>query len=94
MEEEYALTHKDLRADVFLGFGEEEVTATGASAIASSTSRMIEMLSSRKYPSLHLHARVFAGEDHLTVIPLNLEWGLRTLWEDGTSRTEARQASK
>ena len=89
MEEKYSSTHKDLPASVFFGAGEDEALNDGPGGILSSMTRMAEILNARKYPSLTLHARIFPSEDHLTVIPLNLIWGLRTLWaDDAGSRIE------
>lgn len=83
MEERYAGTHKDMRAKVFFGAGEDEVLEGGwisAWGIVSSMTRMAEILKLRAYPSLALHVRIFPGEDH-SVGMMSLRWGLRTLWE-------------
>jgi predicted alpha/beta superfamily hydrolase len=90
IEERYARTHRDLPAEVFFSAGEAEILQGGmlsASGIVSSTARMAEILKMRNYPSLKLHVRIFQGEDHGSVIPMNFSWGLRTLWQD-----EARSA--
>lgn len=84
LEERYSKAHKDLPAKVFFGAGEAEVLEGGmisAAGIVSSMTRMAEILKLRRYPSLKLHVRIFPGEDHGSVIPMNLSWGLRTLWE-------------
>jgi uncharacterized protein len=85
MEERYAKEHGDLKAAVFLGAGEAEVLdpneIISAGGIVSSTARMAEILRLRKYPSLQLSARIFPGEDHASVPPLNLSWGLRAVWK-------------
>ena len=83
MEERYAATHKDMPASVFFGAGEGEILEGGiisAWGIVSSTARMAEILKMRSYPSLRLHVRIFPGEDHLSMVQMNLNWGLRTLW--------------
>jgi hypothetical protein len=80
MEARYAQSHKDLPAKVFFAAGESEILEDGPMSIASSMALMSEILKSRGYPSLKLYARVFPGEDHLSVELLNLRWGLRTLW--------------
>jgi hypothetical protein len=41
---------------------------------------MAELLNVRGYPSLRLAAKIFPGEDHSTVFPLILSWGIRTMW--------------
>jgi hypothetical protein len=92
MEDQYAGAHKDLQAEVFFGVGEDEIVMDGPGGTFSSTARMAEILNSRRYPSLALRVRVFSGEDHRTVIPLNLSWGLRALWADRTRREEIKRA--
>lgn len=85
LEERYAATHRDLQASVFLGAGETEILQgefISAFGIVSHTARMAEILKSRGYPSLKLYVRIFPGEDHGTVIPLNIAWGLRDVWQD------------
>ncbi|WP_286828286.1 MULTISPECIES: alpha/beta hydrolase [Kordiimonas] len=94
MEEQYANEHRDMKASVFFGVGESEIledTFNGvipAWAIVSSTARMGEILYLRKYPSLDINVRVFPSEDHISVIPLNLAWGLRTLWANDARNVE------
>jgi predicted alpha/beta superfamily hydrolase len=87
-EAEYARTHSDMKADVFFAAGEAEAyqDVLATMGVVSSTARMVEMLHSREYSSLKLHFRVFQGEEHFTVVPTNLHWGLRAVWEDKTER--------
>jgi uncharacterized protein len=86
MEERYAKAHTDLKATVFIGAGDAEILdpnpIVSAWGVVSSTARMAEILTLRNYPSLNLSARIFPGEDHASVVPLNLSWGLRTVWHD------------
>ena len=87
MEQEYSRMHKDLPAEVFFGAGDEEITDKDqAYATVSSMTRMAEILTARHYPSLKLYAHIFPGEDHESVMALNLGWGLRTLWESEVNR--------
>ncbi|HEY0686144.1 MAG TPA: alpha/beta hydrolase-fold protein [Steroidobacter sp.] len=81
LENRYARTHDDLKAEVLFAAGEEEVTQPTIAGIGlvSSTSRMAEVLTERKYPSLELRMRFFPAEDHATTLPRSLSWGLRTL---------------
>jgi len=97
-EVEYARTHADLKADVFVGVGEAEASQIeGMAAVGnvSSAARMVEMLNLRRYPSLHLHFRVFQAEEHGTVPPVGMYWGLRALWQsqDDRSTGAARSAT-
>jgi predicted alpha/beta superfamily hydrolase len=85
LEEQYAQAHKDLPAQVFFGAGEAEILEGYDFGTVSSMTRMAEILQSRSYPSLKLHTRIFSGEDHLSVVAMNLSWGLRTLWEGGSA---------
>jgi predicted alpha/beta superfamily hydrolase len=85
LEDQYAQAHKDLPAQVFFGAGEAEILEDYDFAIVSSMTRMAEILQSRSYPSLKLHARIFSGEDHLSAVTMNLSWGLRTLWEGASA---------
>jgi predicted alpha/beta superfamily hydrolase len=91
MEERYAKAHKDLKATVFFSAGESEILDPNefvrAWGVVSATARMAEILSMRRYPSLKLHARILPGEDHASVPPLNLSWGLRTVWQSRESGT-------
>lgn len=81
LENRYARTHDDLKAEVFFAAGEGEVIQPTIAGIGlvSSTSRMAEVLTERKYPSLELSMRIFPAEDHATTLPRSLSWGLRAL---------------
>jgi len=81
LEEAYHRAHSDLAAEVFFGAGEGEVTekGTAAAGIVSSMTRMAEILTERSYPSLQLHVRISPGQEHLSAIPDNLYWGLRSV---------------
>ncbi len=77
LAEEYAKTHNDLAATVFLGVGGlEELPAAAASRMVTNTLRLERELRARKYPSLELSSRVFPDESHTTVAPMNLIRGL------------------
>ncbi len=74
MEADYARTHRDLPADVFMYIGEYE--APGPSSRNASTDMvgdlrlMEQLLLSRDYPNLQLRSTVLGDEDHLTVAPV------------------------
>ncbi len=85
LEQRYAQRHKDLQAKVFFGAGEAEALQGGSVSswgVLSSTTRIAEILKMRAYPSLKLDFRIFPGENHSSVMPLNLAWGLRAVWQD------------
>lgn len=82
MEDAWFAQHKDLKARVFLSAGEAEIAdpALAAAEIASTTVLVSQRLAVRKYPSLELTARMFPGEDHLSVLPIAYTHGIRYLW--------------
>ena len=84
LESRYARAHDDMKADVFFGAGEKEIVqpAIAGLGLVSSTVRMVEVLSERKYPSLKLSMRIFPAEDHTTTLPMSLSFGLRTVWKE------------
>jgi uncharacterized protein len=91
IEERYAATRKDMLANVFFGAGEGEILEGGsisAWGIVSSMTRMAEILKMRNYPSLRLQVRIFPGEEHVSMVRMNLNWGLRTLWNLDAGRRE------
>jgi predicted alpha/beta superfamily hydrolase len=86
MERQYAASHHDMRAKLFLSAGEEELTDPHVAAygLVSGTSRLAEVLSTRNYPSLDLHARIIPGEVHDTSgAAAAMHWGLTALWGHG-----------
>jgi predicted alpha/beta superfamily hydrolase len=82
LEEEYAASHDDLPAQIFIGSGDAEITEPFIQemGLVSSTVRLAETLSFRRYPSLQLTVKIFPGESHMTVFPHILSWGVRSLW--------------
>lgn len=84
MEEAYAASHKDMKARVFFSAGEAEITEgwlVSAAGVVSSTARMAEILSLRKYPSLELSMRILPGHVHNGPgWQASLYQGLRTLF--------------
>jgi len=86
-EEEYAAAHTDLPAEVFMSVGlleeDPEIPESATAAMVTNVREMADRLTSRNYPGLSLTTHFFEGETHLSVIPLNLSWGLRTLYPAG-----------
>jgi len=75
MEADYARTHRDLPADVFMYVGGFE--GPGPTARHSRDADMVgdmrtmeRLLKSRAYPGLSVQSTVLADEDHLTVAPV------------------------
>lgn len=74
MEADYAGTHTDLPAEVFMYIGAFETpgpTSRHASRydMVGEMTAMEQVLKSRNYPSLSVRSSVLADEDHLTVAP-------------------------
>jgi predicted alpha/beta superfamily hydrolase len=74
MEANYARTHRDLAADVFMYIGEFEApgpSARNASVdMVADVRTMEQVLRSRGYPNLQVRSTVLDDEDHLTVAPV------------------------
>lgn len=82
VEAEYARTHKDLPADVFLYIGAFETVKPGDARytdtdMVGDTARFERVLKARNYPGLVLAAEVIEGEDHLTVFPSGFTRGIK-----------------
>ena len=92
LEEEYAAVHDDLKADVFFGMGELEITKLTLAAwgIISAPALMVETLSLRRYPSLAITTRIFPGKDHSSVIADVIGEGLRTVWANAGGSSAAQ----
>jgi hypothetical protein len=83
-ESEFAESHDDLKAKVFLGVGEKEADEyfVAISGTLESTARLSRLLMARHYPSLDLSTRIFSGKDHYTVVPDLVISGIGYLWND------------
>ncbi|MFZ0471209.1 MAG: alpha/beta hydrolase-fold protein [Bacteroidales bacterium] len=74
-ENEYALTHKDLHARLFMTTGELE----GAQMTAN-LNKMADLLKSHNYPGLTVETHVFPGENHASCVPSSVMRALRVLY--------------
>lgn len=94
-ERDYAASHHDMKAQVFLGVGGFEHPKPGShnprydksADMVGDMQAFAAALRSRHYPSLQLQSRVYDGEDHLTLPPTFFTHGL--MWSLGTP--EAKQ---
>lgn len=85
-ERDYARTHRDLPARVYVGIGGLETLAPGkkrsradeAADMVADVREFDAALTSHRYPGLHTRVEVFAGEDHASVFPFLFTHGLRT----------------
>ena len=84
LEAQYAESHDDLPARVFVGAGSDEVNNLdmSASRIVSRTVFLAENLRMRQYPSLALKSRLYTDRDHFTVMPSMFADGLQYLYAD------------
>lgn len=81
-EQDYADTHDDLVASVFLSAGEDEVAVDGDGNhynMVSNVAELAETLASRSYPSLQLTHLTLPGETHSSAIGAAVSAGLRAL---------------
>lgn len=88
LEGEYAESHDDLPARVFLGASSDEVNSLAASAsrLVSRTVYLAENLRMRRYPSLVLKTQLYTDRDHITVMPPLFADGLGYLYADETAK--------
>ncbi len=63
-EKEYASTHTDMNAKLFMSAGSGE-----DSLMVANVNKMAGLLESRNYPGLKLKTHIFPGENHQTCIP-------------------------
>jgi len=84
MEAEYARTHRDLPAEVFMYIGAYETPGPGPrhttdADMVGDVQTMERTLKSRAYPGLRVRSTVLEDEDHLTVAPVGFTRALMAL---------------
>lgn len=91
-EAQYAAQHNDLAARVFLGVGaleeppgNQELAEYG---MVTNMKKLTTLLTQRNYPSFKLSTHIFENETHVSVIPSNFSWGLRTVYDAPNRLTE------
>ncbi|CDG82683.1 alpha/beta hydrolase [Janthinobacterium agaricidamnosum] len=83
-ERDYAASHKDLPAKVYLAIGSDETIKPASTDprhanehdMLRDLRKFTRTLESRRYPGLQVQSKVIADEDHLTVAPAILTRGL------------------
>jgi predicted alpha/beta superfamily hydrolase len=75
-ETEYATTHSDLPATVFIGAGSLE-----PDFVVNNILKLKKAFENRNYPNLQLHTHIFEKETHLSVVPYIISRGLKTVYE-------------
>ena len=83
MEADYAGTHRDLPADVFIYIGEYETpgpdSRNASVDMVGDVRTMERVLKSRGYPGLRVRSTVLSDEDHLTVAPVGFTRALMSV---------------
>jgi hypothetical protein len=74
-EKEYAATHKDINATIFMSAGGAE-----DSAMIANVNRMAAQLVSRNYPGLKVETQVFPDETHMSCVPAAWMRAFRVLY--------------
>jgi uncharacterized protein len=74
-EKEYAITHKDINAKLFMSAGGSE-----DSLMVVNMKKMAELLQSRSYPDLTIETQVFPNENHESCIPSSIMRALKILY--------------
>src|SRR5262249_28581296 len=81
-EADYAATHTDLDADIFLCCGQVEVNQDSIMSLCrfgSGVTWVAEQFAIRKWPSARLHWEVMNLEDHGSIAPRAIAAGLRSV---------------
>ena len=82
-EEDFAQSHADLAATVFVSIGSLEESEADPDSNNRNRLRMkalVSALRSRDYASLKLTTHVFEGETHISVIPASISRGLQAVF--------------
>ena len=80
IEEEFARSHADLDAALYLCVGGEEEAQAPAARMVSAFREFASKIEARAYPSLRLTHEVLPGETHLSVFNAGLSNGVRRLF--------------
>jgi predicted alpha/beta superfamily hydrolase len=75
LEKEYSVSHKDLKARLFMSAGDKE-----NSSMVNNMEDMASTLESRKYPGLSVTTCVFQDETHQSCIPVSIMRAFRILY--------------
>lgn len=78
LEAAWAKGHDDLRANVFLSAGQDELG--DPLDIVSTTARLAEQLRGRRYPGLNLHAMLFPDASHVDTLAPSLAHAFKRLF--------------
>jgi uncharacterized protein len=76
-EKEYASSHKDLNAQLFMSAGGDE-----GIGMISGMKKMAGVLESRKYPGLKIQTHVFPDESHVSGCAVSIMRAIKALYKD------------
>ncbi len=83
MAEEYIASGKRLNAKLFIGVGDEEdleFRYKGNAIRVPALRRLEHLFADADFPDLELTTRVFEGQNHMSVIPLNYFYGAQAVF--------------
>lgn len=80
-EADYAITHSDLPARVFMSVGSLEQKADTTAGMINDMRQLADRLQSRRYPNLHLDTMIFDGETHRSGIAPAISRGMRVIYQ-------------
>jgi uncharacterized protein len=80
-EAEYARTHRDLPARIFMSVGQLEERPGSTFKMVTNMKRLADSLQSRHYPNLRLETYVFEGEIHVSAPGATISRGLRSIYK-------------
>lgn len=81
--QQFAQTHHDLKASIYLSAGGREDTEAGFTHMETNIRKLAALLDNGHYPSLSIRTQVLEGETHFSVFPSALSQGLRYLYLQG-----------
>ena len=76
-EADYFSKHKDLNKIVYMAYGSSD----NKDWVIDPTNEFIQVLQMRKYEGLKFTQQVFKGETHISVYPIALTHGLKTVFK-------------
>jgi predicted alpha/beta superfamily hydrolase len=79
-EAEYAATHRDLHAKVFMSVGLLEEQSDTVYLMVTNMKRLTDKLLSRQYPNFGFETAVFEAETHLSQSAVAISRGLRVIY--------------
>lgn len=75
-ESDYFLKHKELNKTVYLAYGSQDDNDW----VIGPTTELIQIIQEHKYDSLKFITQVFKGETHISVYPVAMTHGLKTIF--------------